>query len=485
MMPIQTENENQTLTAPAPRTASQRSLSTPRLRQVIGDQGSTLWAFGRLTRASWHLGIILASYLTQRGLTKVFGDKRLAKRALRVHDRNAKRLYTACIRLRGVYIKMGQVLSIMGTFLPAAYAAELEKLQDKVPARPFSAVSKAIQTSLGAPPHIAFASFDETPVAAASLGQVHRAVTHDGDEVAVKVLYPNVHQIMRIDLRVLAWALKVYGWFAPIAQLDRLHAQLTEMLEQETDFAHEACSLDKMAKNFADDDQVVVPSVHHSLSTNKVLTMTFMDGVKISDLDGLASLGIEPQAVARKLVEIFYKQVFFDGFFHADPHPGNFFAQRGPNGEVRIVILDLGSATQTRAPLVDGLMDILAGFMAKNDDQVMGGIERMGFLAANGDRGLLERTVKGYFERLLNLDLTDFGSIGYDRASELADTGLKGRELRRLMRSIEYPEGWFYLERASVILFGLSAQLAPKLNLFQVGFPFVARYVADRARRGA
>lgn len=117
----------------------------------------------------------------------------------------------------------------------------------------------------------------------------------------------------------------------------------------------------------------------------------------------------------------------------------------------------------------------------------MTGVETMGFIADDGDRGLLERTVKQYFHRLLNLDISDFGRIGYDAASELADPGLRRRELRQLMRSVSFPEGWFYLERAAVILFGLSAQLAPTLDLAQVGFPFVARYTATRghARRRA
>lgn len=452
-------------------------------RRAEAPKTSAVWAMWRMTRASCWLSLIVSSYLFQKAFARVIGKRLAATRWERVHAKNARRLYRACVSMRGVYIKMRQVLSIMGSFLPPVYARELEALQDKVPARPFRDIEQAIASSLGARPQQLFASFDETPVAAASLGQVHRATTHDGEEVAVKVLYPNVAAIMRLDLRVIGWGLAVYRRFVPIAQLERLHAQLTEMLEQETDLSHEASCLTRMGDCFAGDPNVLVPAPRPDLSSKRVLTMSFMEGVKVSDREGLARLGLEPQAVARKLVEAFYKNLLVDGFFHADPHPGNFFAQRGPDGAVRIVMLDLGSATPVHTPLVDGMMTILGGFMAKDDDMVMSGVETMGFVAEGGDRGLLERTVKQYFQKLLNLDITDFGNIGIDQAGDLADPGLRRRELRKLMRSVSFPEGWFYLERAAIILFGLSGQLAPELNLAQVGFPFVARYLATRGAR--
>ena len=192
--------------------------------------------------------------------------------------------------------------------------------------------------------------------------------------------------------------------------------------------------------------------------------MTFMDGVKISKKNALAELGLAPDAVATKLVKVFYKQLFVDRFFHADPHPGNFFVQRGPAGQVRIVVLDLGSATEVAANLADGMLDILQGLMVKQDDLVVRGIETMGFVAEGGDRALLERTVRKYFEKLLNLNITDFSRIDANLAQQFADPDMKRDELRDLMKSIAYPDGWFYVERAAVIMFGLSSQLAPKLS---------------------
>jgi predicted unusual protein kinase regulating ubiquinone biosynthesis (AarF/ABC1/UbiB family) len=444
-----------------------------------------MWAFLRLLRALWAFGPIFASYMFQLGLQRVFGRKRkwLQGRWKGLHKRNARRLTNGCIRLRGVFIKLGQTLSIMGTFLPRVFTAELEKLQDEVPPRPYKKIRKALERSLGGPPEKVFETFSKDAVAAASLGQVHEAKTLDGHRVAVKVLYPNVQTIIKVDLIVVRWAMKVYRRFVPIRQIMRVHDQLTDMLDRETNLVHEAKCLERMAANFEDDPDVLFPAVHHDLSSERVMTMTFMDGVKISRATELEEMGLDPYDVASKLVKVFYKQLFFDMFFHADPHPGNFFVQRGPEGQPRIVVLDFGAATEVRENLVDGMLDVLSGVMGRSDDLVVKGIETMGFMSANGNRDLLERTIRKYFEKLLNLDIQDFSKIDAQVATSFADPEVKKAELRELMKSVEFPLGWFFVERAVVILFGLSAQLAPKLNTMQVGFPYIMKFIADNRER--
>ncbi len=438
-----------------------------------------MWAFFRLIRASWTFGIIMFSYLWQLLLQKLFGEKRLAKRWERIHERNAKRLYKGCVKLRGVYIKMGQVLSIMGTFLPAPFMRELEKLQDQVPPQPYKTVQRAVREALGDTPEALYKTFDQSPVAAASLGQVHSATTHEGEHVAVKVLYPNVKTIIRVDLRVIGWCMAVYKRFMPVGQLDRFLEQLRDMLERETDLAHEARCIERMTANFEDDPDVLFPAVHADLSSATVLTMTFMDGVKISDKGALERLELKPEEVADKLIKVFYKQVFYDRYFHADPHPGNFFVQRGDEGQVRLVVLDLGSACPVRDNLVQGMLSVLSGFLTKNDDQVLVGIETMGFVGEGGDRKLLEETVKRYFQKLLDLDLTDLSKINTQTAAEFINPELKTREIRKVMKAVQYPMGWFYVERAALIMFGLSAQLAPTMNTIEVGFPYIMKFLAE------
>lgn len=438
----------------------------------------------RLIRALRVFALIFLSYLWQMSWARLWPARMdTSRRWKAIHRRNARRMFRGFVRLRGVYIKLGQILSIMGTFLPREYVEELEALQDDVPPASYRKIVKTFVASFGKLPTEVFASFEREPIAAASLGQVHEARTADGERLAVKILYPNVATIIKVDLKVLGWALEIYKNFVPLQQIDRVHAQLSDMLTRETDLVNEAAMITRMAKNFEHDPDVLFPKVFPQWSSRVVMTMSFMDGVKITRKSALDKLALDPYAVATKLIQVFYKQVFIDRFFHADPHPGNFFVQRGPDGQPRIVVLDLGSATELRGNLADGMFDILQGLMTRKDDLVVKGIHAMGFVAPDGNKELLERTTRRYFEKLLNLNITDFGKIDPAVAQKLADPDMKRDELRELMKSVAYPEGWFYVERASVIMFGLSATLAPKLNGIHVGFPYVMQFVMERNAR--
>jgi len=438
----------------------------------------------RLVRALRVFVVIFLSYMWQMSWARLWPARfHTSERWKRINRRNARRMFKGFVRLRGVYIKLGQILSVMGTFLPREYTEELEALQDDVPPQSYRKIRTTFVKSFGKQPHEVFAKFEEHPIAAASLGQVHEARNAAGDRLAVKILYPNVVTIINVDLRVLGWALRVYRNFVPLQQIERVHEQLADMLVRESDLANEARCIARMAKNFESDPDVVFPKVYPEWSSATVMTMTFMDGVKISKKDALATLELDPYDVATKLIKVFYKQLFVDRFFHADPHPGNFFVQRGPAGQVRIVVLDLGSATQLRDNLADGMFDILSGLMTRKDDLVVRGIDTMGFMAEGGDRVLLERTVRRYFEKLLSINITDFGKIDPAVAQQLADHSMKREDLRELMKSVAYPEGWFYVERAAVIMFGLSSTLAPRLNGIHVGFPYVTQFIMERNAR--
>lgn len=440
----------------------------------------------RLIRASRIFGRIFISYFWALTWAKLWPSRcNSTEKWRKVHTRNAKRMYTGFVRLRGVYIKLGQILSVMGSFLPRVYTEQLEGLQDEVPPQPYRTISQSFIKAFGKAPTEVFKTFNEKPIAAASLGQVHEATSHAGERLAVKMLYPNVATIIKVDLKVLGWALGLYKAFVPVQQIERVHEQLGDMLTRETDLSHEAAMIGRMSKNFADDPDVLFAKVHPEWTCRTVMTMDFMEGVKISKKDALAQLGLDPYAVATKLTHVFYKQLFADKFFHADPHPGNWFVQRGPEGQPRIVVLDLGAASEVTDNLADGMLDIVTGMMTRKDDLVVKGIETMGFVAEGGDRALLERTTRKYFEKLLNLNITDFSKISPEMAQSLADPEMRREELRELMKSIAYPHGWFYVERAVVIMFGLSAQLAPKLNTMQVGFPYIMKFLAERTQARA
>src|SRR5262245_49357371 len=278
-----------------------------------------MWAAIRLVRATRVFLVIFLSYLWQMSWAKLWPTRFDSKaRWKKVNRRNARRMYKGFVRLRGVYIKLGQILSIMGTLLPREYVEELEALQDDGPPTSYKKIAETFEESFdGKSPEDVFVKFEEEPIAAASLGQVHEARNEAGDRLAVKILYPNVATIITVDLRVLGWALRVYKNFVPVQQIERVHEQLSDMLNRETDLVNEAAMIEKMAKNFESDPDVLFPKVYPEYSSHDVMTMSFMDGVKITKKSALSKLDLDPYAVATKLVKVFYKQLFIDRFFHA------------------------------------------------------------------------------------------------------------------------------------------------------------------------
>jgi predicted unusual protein kinase regulating ubiquinone biosynthesis (AarF/ABC1/UbiB family) len=455
--------------------------------------------FVRLVRAQLTFGVIFASYMVQLALAKVFRRWRhdpvtnheepvlpawLIRRQARVDDKNSRRMLGGMLRLRGVYIKLGQVLSIMGGFLPAVYIKRLETLQDSVPPHAIDEIEQAFVDSLGARPEAFFRNIDREPVAAASLGQVHVAYMDDGRKVAVKVLYPGIRDIVRIDMRVIGLMVRVYKWFVPVQNIEAVHESLVDLLRRETDYLHEAECMRRMSANFAADDHILFPEVIADVTTRDVLTMTFMEGIKITHIDEIRERGVDLHKLAERLVKSFYKQVFVDRFFHADPHPGNFLVQPVEGSDdAKLVVLDFGAISEVDNKTVFGMVDVLRGFFEQNDALALQGIEAIGFVAEGGDRALLEQTVKIYFQKLLKLEARTPGALMKANQRELealADPEVERRELRTLMRSFHYPDGWFYVERAAVMMFWLAGQIAPDVDQFQVGFPYVLPLLSQR-----
>jgi ubiquinone biosynthesis protein len=452
----------------------------------------------RLVRALAVFGVILASYLIHLGLARLL-SKRVREpdgfvsrvhppwikaRRARVDQKNARRLLRAMLKLRGVFIKLGQILSIMGGFLPRVYSKELEQLQDQVPPHPYAALEDALRESFHKSPGEIFRDIEPTPIAAASLGQVHVAHLKDGRKVAVKFLYPKIRGVIAVDMRVVRLMIHVYKWFVPVAKIERVHESLVDLLRRETDYLHEAACMRRMAQNFADDRGLAFPETITELTTKDVLTMTFMEGIKITKLDDLRAAGVDPSAVALRLVQSFYKMLFVDRYFHADPHPGNFLVEPQKDGAFKLVVLDFGAICVAKDSLIDGLFELLTGFFAQNDEAVVRGFRKMGFVAPGGNDALMERTVKMYFQKLLRLQ--DRTASALMRASpeqleKLANPEIERGELQELMRSFEYPEDWFYVERACVVLFWLAAQIDPKLDTLQAGFPYVMPILMQRA----
>jgi len=424
---------------------------------------------------------IIASYALTWVFARTLSAESKRRRFEKAHRKNSVRLADGFARLRGVFIKVGQVLSVTGTFLPNQYGEALARLQDKVPARSFPEIEGRLIEAFGPDALTRFASFEREPVAAASLAQVHRAMTKDGRPLAVKVLYPDIERLIRIDLGVLRSLLPVVKLLLPVSRVERVLDQLAAMLARETNYQHERQNMERMRGIFAGRSDVVVPSVEGDLTAKGVLSMSFESGVKITDREALTRLGVEPESVAKLLVGCYFKMLFEHRVFHADPHPGNFLVREGP----QLVILDYGAVEDVTERLQTGMQQVVLGLMTRNDDAILQGFSHMGFVAEGGDRELLARVGREYLNVLGSVKITDFSKLDREQIEKLSGYDQMRGKLRQVMKSVEYPEGYFYVERTLALLFGLVGQLAPKQGLPGLLMPYASQaFLLGAAKSG-
>src|SRR3989442_2761123 len=290
------------------------------------------------------------------------------------HQRGASRVLETAASLGGALIKACQFASTRPDLLPAVYIRTLAPLQDSMPARPWPEVEKAITHELGRRPADVFADIEQEPVAAASIAQVHRARLHDGREVAVKVQYSDIENLVATDLAVLEQVVKAIARLAPAIQLQPIIDYLKETLPLELDFTHEAESIASLRAALAYRSDALVPEVLPELSTERLLVMKYMKGVKITDREALEQAGISPHEVARLLNDLYADQMLHLGMLHADPHPGNLRVQPGP----RLVLLDHGLTVPLAPSLVDALKKMVQSLNLGAFDGLTGALAEAG-----------------------------------------------------------------------------------------------------------
>jgi ubiquinone biosynthesis protein len=326
-----------------------------------------------------------------------------------IHAASARRFYQTSIAQGGAFLKVGQLLSARPDLLPPVWVTQLSKLQDSAMPVPFDAVAEVVEQDLGSPPEELFASFDPTPIAAASIGQVHRALTKDGVEVAVKVQRPGVGQLLATDLSLLEVFVKSVAGMLPAGDYDTITREVREMILEELDYRREARSVAHAAGVVETLPGVAVPKPIADLCGNRVLTTTFAKGRKISDvLDELSSrarsLGETPAGAAAhaelsdllgRLLESYLVQVLRDGTFQADPHPGNFLVK----DDGTLVLLDFGCTKSLPPEVRNGFGAILLSFVAGDHEMLTKWLDRLGFRTASGRPGTLHRFVEVLLEQ--------------------------------------------------------------------------------------
>lgn len=425
----------------------------------------------------------------------------LAAVAERTRERRIRRLAedfrTLAVELGGLMIKVGQFLSSRLDVLPPEITSELEGLQDEVPPVPFPAIRVLAESEVGARLDQVYEWFDESPVAAASLGQVHRARLSDGDaeetglrDVVVKVQRPGIDQIVAVDLAALR---RVAGWLRRVRIVsDRVDApalveEFAQTSLEEIDYLHEAANAERFAESFAADERVYAPAVVWERTTRRVLTLEDVTAIKINDIDALQAAGIPPADVARVFAEIMFDQVFTHGFVHADPHPGNIFVtplpltgDRGgePNGAAppwRLTFVDFGMMAEVPTELRSGLRALVIAVAARDGQAMIEAAREIGVLMPSAETGELERALAQLFAR--------FGGMGFAQLKHVDPREFRefGEEFGDVMRSLPFqlPEHLLLLIRSMALTSGMCSGLDPEFNAWDAVEPYAARLLDE------
>jgi ubiquinone biosynthesis protein len=374
------------------------------------------------------------------------------------HQRNAQRIFDMALSLRGLLIKMCQVIGTRSDIFPPEYVRVLSRCHDRLPPRDFGEIRPQIERELGAPLETHFDEFAPQPLAAASLAQVHRARRRDGRVVAVKVQYPDIEEIVRTDIASMRRVCRIYQRVdrEPLEFLPLLD-ELTRHLALELDFIREADSADKVRALFADEGGVVVPAIHRDLTTRRVLTMEFVDGIKVTEREALVAAGLDPTAVMQRLMRVYVRMILAYGFFHADPHPGNLFIR--PNGDV--VLMDFGLAKDLPPGFGLGIFELMFSMMTLNEAAMLKAFEVLGFATKTGEAKWLVEVAR----RMVDLSGKRFeGEFTEDMTEELF-TAIRENPI------VKVPTDFVLVGRAFGLLSGIAHTLGTRANVLDAMAP--------------
>jgi predicted unusual protein kinase regulating ubiquinone biosynthesis (AarF/ABC1/UbiB family) len=428
--------------------------------------------------AYWLIGRVVFWQVVMR---RVVGSARVERGNLRRWASYAREFRAYAISMGGVMIKLGQFVSARVDVLPPEITNELAGLQDEVPAVPNKAIMAVIDSELGAI-HQRYSWIAEQPVAAASLGQVYRAKLLNGERVVVKVQRPGIREIVQTDLAALRIVARLAGRFRFIrrrADTVALAEEFGRVLMEELSYRHEVENALRFAAMFEDDMGVYIPAIHGEHSTDCVLTMEDVTTIKINDYAAMEAAGINRQAVAKRLMDTYLKQVFEKRFFHADPHPGNLFVYPLPGSEgshnrpFYLIFVDFGMTGSLTPELAAGLINTLVAIVTRDAEKLVKSYSELGFLLPEADTERIEEATKVAFDQVWGLSMTEIRNVSYSDAREL------GKEFNDLLFAMPFqvPQDFIYLGRAMGILSGMATSLDPDFNPWQELQPYAQKMI--------
>ncbi len=451
------------------------------------DAPETRARYRRILRfAAWNLAVTwwYELFLPRVGLRRI-ADRTRTRRMKRF----ARRFRVLAVELGGLMIKVGQFMSSRLDVLPPEITAELEDLQDEVPAVPFPEIRALAERELGMPLADAFAWVDETPGAAASLGQAHRAILGPIDSAdtgltgaVIKVQRPGIDDIVRIDLAALR---RIGGWLTHVRLVsDRVDApalveEFAETSLEEIDYLHEARSSARFQEMFAADERVAVPEIVWERSTRRVLTLEDVTAIKITDHAGLIAAGIDPVEVAPVFAAVMFDQLFADGFFHADPHPGNVFVTPVADGSVAqgglLTFIDFGLMGEVPPSTRRGLRKMLIAAASRDGKGLVDAARDIGVLLPSADTTQLELAMTRLFAR--------FGGLVFAELREVDPREFRAfaNEFQEVVRTLPFqlPDDFLLIIRAMSLTSGVCSALDPAFNLWDSVEPYAQRLIRE------
>jgi ubiquinone biosynthesis protein len=401
---------------------------------------------------------------------KLFGPKPLKEQMLILSE--ALRLRLALEELGPTFIKFGQILSTRHDLVPKEYIEELEKLQDNVPPFEFSEAKKVIEREFEEKIEDIFRTFNPEQIAAASIGQVYRATLYQGEEVAVKVMRPGIETIIETDIAILMGMarfaekhLKESKFYNPVGFVD----EFSRIIRHEIDYTHEAQNAERFYSNFQGSATVKIPRMYWEYSTKHVLCQEFSEGIRISDLKKLEAAGLDKKKLSTDLANAYLKMIFEDGFYHADPHPGNIFVS--PEG--KIIFLDFGMAGHIDPALRESLTNLIISIQFNDIDVLIEALSELGLIK---DAGSEKPVLKIKLEELLNKY--------YSLSSKFIDPTAFLRDLIEIFAGTKgkIPTNLMLLSKTLVIRDEISRKLDPDHNFGEMTRPYVKQMIEERTK---
>lgn len=434
---------------------------------------------GRYLRVLLFFARVLIQVIWWDLILRRSGLSRLSKRTAPArYQRAAQRFRALATNLGGVWIKVGQFLSARLDILPESITSELANLQDEVAPEAFDCMREELEMAFNSSVDSRFAWFDEAPLASASLGQVHRARLSEGDNVVVKIQRPHIHDLIKVDLaalrRVLSW-LKRYRPISRRVDLEALFDEFSRTLWEEVDYIAEAENARRFAAMFAEDAGVRIPRVYASHTTERVLTLEDVYFIKITDFATIDGAGVDRREVADRLFRTYLQQIFIEGFFHADPHPGNLFVEPIDDGDWRLVFIDFGMVGRVTPEMKRGLRDLVIAIGTRNLDRLMQAYQTMGVILPGADLERIRLAEAAMLERVWGKSMRDLIRTHPEEMRHFAN------EFRDLLYEMPFqlPADLLFLGRCVSILSGMCTGLDPDFNVFEGLQPFAEQLLAE------